>query len=347
MPLTDTAIRRARPAEKPVRLFDGGGLYLEISPAGGKLWRFKYRFGGKEKRLALGAYPVVPLSGHRDEASGAWIEGAREMRDEARRLLAQGIDPARSRKEMKSEARPVSTRTRPADDKPVKAGKPGKPDIPVRTATWGSRIPGRREQRELKEEVLYETAARWFNEHGYHGTSLSNLAKELGITKAALYNYVTSKRELLYNVHLRSLQAARAARDDAAVESTGLGKVRRMIFNYVAAIAASPTVTFILLEDGALAPEQAEEILAQRRALDHELRDWIAEGVADGSILPCDPRLASLLITGGLAWVTKWYDPKGGWSGERVAEAISTLYAEMLAGRGNAAGPTTDMLRLR
>ncbi|MCL4183513.1 MAG: integrase arm-type DNA-binding domain-containing protein [Burkholderiaceae bacterium] len=333
MPLTDAAIRRARPAEKPVRMFDGGGLYIEISPAGGKLWRFKYRFGGKEKRLALGAYPVVPLSGYRDETHGTWIQGARELRDEARRLLAGGIDPARVRRDRKSAARTTSSRA--------------KRDESLETASWGSRIPGRREQRELKEEVLYETAARWFNEHGYHGTSLSDLAKELGITKAALYNYVSSKRELLYTMHLRSLQAAHAARDDAAVQSTGLGKVRRMIFNYVAAFTASPTVTFILLEDGALAPEQAEEILTQRRALDHEFRSWIAEGIGDGSILPCDPRLASLLITGGLAWVTKWYDPKGGWMGERVAEAISTLYAEMLAGQRGAAGPTTDTARLR
>ena len=316
MPLTDAAIRRAKPAEKPVRMFDSGGLYIEISPAGGKLWRFKYRFGRKEKRLALGAYPIVPLSGYRDEA-GAWIQGAREMRDEARRLLADGIDPARNRKDRKSEALSSASRAKPGA-------------APESTA-WGNRIPGRRKQRELKEEVLYETAARWFNEHGYHGTSLRDLANELGITKAALYNYVASKRELLYSVHLRSLQAARAARDDAAIESTGLGKVRRMIFNYVAAITDSPTVTFILLEDGALAPEQAEEILAQRRALDHEFRSWIAQGIEDGSIRPCDPRLASLVITGGLAWVTKWHDPKGRWTGEQVAEAMSTLYAEFLA----------------
>ena len=57
MPLTDTPIRTAKPSTKPVRLFDGGGLYIEISPAGGKLWRLKYRFDGKEKRLALGVYP--------------------------------------------------------------------------------------------------------------------------------------------------------------------------------------------------------------------------------------------------------------------------------------------------
>jgi hypothetical protein len=55
--LTDTAIRNAKPTTKPYRLSDGGGMYLEISPAGGKLWRLKYRFGGKEKRLALGVVP--------------------------------------------------------------------------------------------------------------------------------------------------------------------------------------------------------------------------------------------------------------------------------------------------
>ncbi|MGS0537506.1 Arm DNA-binding domain-containing protein [Xanthomonas oryzae pv. oryzicola] len=57
MPLNDLLIRKAQPASKPVRLFDGGGLYLEIAPSGGKLWRWKYRFAGKEKRLALGPYP--------------------------------------------------------------------------------------------------------------------------------------------------------------------------------------------------------------------------------------------------------------------------------------------------
>ncbi len=86
MPLTDVAIRSAKPSAKPVRLFDAGGLYLEISPAGGKLWRLKYRFGGKEKRLALGTYPQVTLA------------EAREKRDQARRLLAGGIDPSEEKK---------------------------------------------------------------------------------------------------------------------------------------------------------------------------------------------------------------------------------------------------------
>ncbi len=63
--LTDTAIRNAKPQAKPRGLADGGGLYLEVSPAGGKLWRLKYRVGGKEKRLALGQYPATGLQAAR------------------------------------------------------------------------------------------------------------------------------------------------------------------------------------------------------------------------------------------------------------------------------------------
>lgn len=86
MPLTDTAIRSAKPDVKPKRLFDGGGLYLEVSPTGSKLWRFKYRIAKREKRLAFGVYPEVSL------------KDARVKRDEARKLLASGVDPSVQRK---------------------------------------------------------------------------------------------------------------------------------------------------------------------------------------------------------------------------------------------------------
>src|SRR3569623_1058 len=90
MPLTDTAVRRAKPSVKPVRMFDGGGLYLEVSPTGGKWWRFKYRYDGKEKRLSLGVYPDVTL------------KEARDRRDSARKLLADQIDPGVHRKAQKA-----------------------------------------------------------------------------------------------------------------------------------------------------------------------------------------------------------------------------------------------------
>lgn len=102
MPLTDTAIRNAKPGKKPMRLFDGGGLYLEIAPSGGKWWRLKYRFAGKEKRISLGVYPEVTLAGRKDKSTGEWIDGARDKRDKARRLLAEGIDPSEHRKAINS-----------------------------------------------------------------------------------------------------------------------------------------------------------------------------------------------------------------------------------------------------
>lgn len=92
MPLTDVAVRKASPREKAYRLADSGGMYLEVSPSGGKYWRLKYRFNGKEKRLALGVYPDVSLV------------LARERRDEARKRLAVGADPGELKKDNKRAA---------------------------------------------------------------------------------------------------------------------------------------------------------------------------------------------------------------------------------------------------
>lgn len=88
--LSDAMIRTVKPAAKPQRLFDGLGLYLEVSPSGGKWWRLKYRFGGKEKRISLGVYPDVKL------------KKARDLRDAARDMLRDGIDPAEKRKAEKA-----------------------------------------------------------------------------------------------------------------------------------------------------------------------------------------------------------------------------------------------------
>ncbi|MBL8438427.1 MAG: integrase arm-type DNA-binding domain-containing protein [Zoogloeaceae bacterium] len=90
MALTDTAIRHARPGDKPVKLSDEKGLYLLIHPNGGKWWRFDYRFGDKRKTLSMGVYPDVSL------------KDARERRDQARKLLAQDIDPGENRKVQKA-----------------------------------------------------------------------------------------------------------------------------------------------------------------------------------------------------------------------------------------------------
>ncbi len=89
MPLTDTAVRNAKPGAKPAKLSDERGLFLIVTPEGGKWWRFRYSFGGKEKLLSLGTYPDVSLA------------KARQKRDHARELLADGTDPIQHRKAAK------------------------------------------------------------------------------------------------------------------------------------------------------------------------------------------------------------------------------------------------------
>lgn len=95
MALSDTSIRNVRPGSKVQKRSDGGGLYLHVAPGGGKLWRMAYRFEGKQKTLSFGAYPAVSL------------KDARSKRDEAKEMLAQGIDPGKQKKEAKALAAAV------------------------------------------------------------------------------------------------------------------------------------------------------------------------------------------------------------------------------------------------
>src|ERR1700722_12985242 len=86
MPLPDTKIRNAKPKNKPYKLFDGGGLFILVNPTGSKLWRLKNRYLGKEKLFSVGAYP------------GVGAAEARVIRENIKKLLAQGIDPTQHRR---------------------------------------------------------------------------------------------------------------------------------------------------------------------------------------------------------------------------------------------------------
>ena len=93
MKLRSTAVKQAKPRKKAYKLFDGGGMYLQVNSSGSKYWRLKYRFAGKEKLLAFGVYPDVSL------------KSARERRDAARRLLSDNIDPSVSQRIEKAAAK--------------------------------------------------------------------------------------------------------------------------------------------------------------------------------------------------------------------------------------------------
>ena len=91
--LSDTRVRAAKPRDRAYKLYDERGLFLFVTPTGGRLWRLKYRLRDREKLISLGAYPDVGL------------KRAREKRDEARKLLADGVDPSSERHERRSAPR--------------------------------------------------------------------------------------------------------------------------------------------------------------------------------------------------------------------------------------------------
>jgi integrase len=120
--LTEVSVKAARPQERPYKLFDGRGLYLFVAPTGGRLWRLKYRLAGRERLLALGAWPSVSL------------KRAREKRDEARRLIADGIDPSAERR--KAKAALADTFRAVSDEWLAKQGATLELDTVARLKSW-------------------------------------------------------------------------------------------------------------------------------------------------------------------------------------------------------------------
>lgn len=126
MPLTDTQIKALRPASVPAKHSDGGGLHLLVAPTGGKLWRWSYRYGGKQKTLAFGAYPAISLS------------DARQKRERSKKLLATGIDPAQQAKFDKANrlASSANTFAAIADEFLAKVEREGKADATLTKKRW-------------------------------------------------------------------------------------------------------------------------------------------------------------------------------------------------------------------
>lgn len=126
MPLTDTLIRALKPAASPRKYSDGGGLHLLIPPQGSKLWRMAYRFHGKQKTLALGSYPSVPLA------------DARKKREDAKKLVAVGVDPSQQAKldKISKRASSASTFGAVADEFLRKIEREGKADATLTKKRW-------------------------------------------------------------------------------------------------------------------------------------------------------------------------------------------------------------------
>lgn len=200
-------------------------------------------------------------------------------------------------------------------------------------ARWNKSVLNPEQQRNLKLEVLYQVSAAAFRRNGYHGTSLVDIAETLGVSKATLYYYVKNKQDLLFQCHLAAAdQALATICTDPSLN--GLEQLRLSLVAYIISIIGNDSFSVVILEERSLSDDQLRVVIEKRDAFERRLQDVVRTGVADGSILRCDPKFAVFSVLGAANWVTKWYRPGGAWTIGEIAEASASLLC-----RGLAAGP--------
>ncbi len=186
---------------------------------------------------------------------------------------------------------------------------------------------------ELKKNRMLRAAARCFNEKGYSGTSLKDVADLLGLTDAALYYYVKNKEELVYLCYLRAGDVGRETMDRAIAEGTaGLDIVRRYLRYHLEVMTGERGPIAIMSEIPSLEPEHREHILDISRRHSARFEAILEQGIADGSIAPCDVRMTGNAVMGALNWVPKWYHGDADIAAKVVAEFPEILSAGLKPG---------------
>lgn len=161
---------------------------------------------------------------------------------------------------------------------------------------------------ELQKDRMLRAAAQCFNEKGYSGSSLKDVANILGLTDAALYYYVKNKEELVYLCYVRAGEVGRESMDRAIAEGTcGLETVTQYIHYHLEAMTGERGPVAILSEIPSLEPEHRDRVLQISRDHGARFESVLEQGIEDGSIAPCDVRMTGNAIMGALNWVPKWF----------------------------------------
>jgi AcrR family transcriptional regulator len=213
-----------------------------------------------------------------------------------------------------------------------RAARPTSPTVhaPAAEASGGSPwapVSHRERQREAKRNAVLQAAAQLFNERGFHATSLDDIAARLTVTKPTLYYYVKNKDEILLqcvrqglDMMLEGIEASRAAGGKA------IDQLMTCMQVYARIVTMDFGMCLIRVGDEQMPPESRKELRRLKSAIDQEFRRLVAEGVAEGSLQPCDPKMTAFVIAGALSWIGRWYQPGGEYTPEQVAQqCISTL----------------------
>lgn len=197
-----------------------------------------------------------------------------------------------------------------------------------RVAAWSDAIQSPDQQYELKRKALIHAAARAFNARGYHNTSLDDVAAELGVTRAALYHYIRSKQEILFECHMLVYDLGEQAIEHARTHGrNGLERACLIIRRFIELFNGEMGRVAVMSEHKSLEPAMQALIQKRRDDFDHEFRSVIDAGIRDGSIRAVDPKLAVFFAMGAVNWMgTRWYRPDGPLSSEQIAASFEDMF---------------------
>ncbi|TFG69675.1 MAG: TetR/AcrR family transcriptional regulator [Anaerolineales bacterium] len=190
------------------------------------------------------------------------------------------------------------------------------------------------EQRRLKRVKLLKASAGCFNQKGFSGTSLKDVAKILGISDAAIYYYVKNKEELVNLCYIRALDLGEAALQRAEKEgSTALERLILFLRYQIDEVCGDDGPVAIMSEIPALKPEHRAYILNRSTRHTKEITRLIKSGIADGSMSSPNPIASCDAILGALNWIPKWYKPDSNLSSKDIADAFIHTFTQGLTTR--------------
>ncbi|HEV3329870.1 MAG TPA: TetR/AcrR family transcriptional regulator [Bryobacteraceae bacterium] len=217
------------------------------------------------------------------------------------------------------------------------------PKDAVVSPSHGKAFADRRRDPATKREAVLKTAAQLFLEKSYGRTSLNDVAERLNITKPALYHYFRNKEEILLECYRLGTNLIEEALNEIAAHcGTGLEKVEAFIYSYANVMTVNFGRCVMRLDEGDLSSTAFTEVRNYKRKIDRRLRSFVEEGIQDGSIAPCEPKIAAFAIAGALNWICEWYEPQGALSAEEIASQFVRTLTQGLARnkrRNGARGP--------
>jgi len=207
------------------------------------------------------------------------------------------------------------------------------PSLPSSQSPWMP-FESRRRARDEKREAVLRTAVQLFLEQGYHRTTLNDVAEKLNITKPALYNYFGGKDEILYECWAIGQERVDDCIGEIADDGgTGLAKLRQLIVRYAEVMTTDYGKSLVRFDVRDLTEHNRRIVRLAKKKIDRAFRGYITDGIADGSIKPCDAKLSAFAIAGSLNWIGHWHQPGGALSAEAVASEFATRLTEGLATR--------------